>query len=278
MSKIGFSIEIFPPKITDGIESVYRPIEAFCKLNPDFISVTYSAGGSAQGLTGEVCEFIKNVRGIESVAHLTCADSSKIYIDNYLDKLHYAGIKYVLALRGDLTSERKLTDYRFACDLIRDINLKGGFGIFAACYPEGHKDSPSMDMDVRIMKLKEDLGTSKFISQLFFDCSDFFKMRDSARAAGVKSEIAAGIMPVTNPKQIVRMVQLSGAKIPNKLAKIIAKYEYDPRGMYLSGIDYAVEQSTILVKNGVEALHLYAMNNADVAERYCSGLGSILDR
>lgn len=278
MKKTGFSIEIFPPKITDGIESVYRPLDGLARLKPDYISVTYSAGGSARGLTGEVCEFVKKNHGIESVAHLTCADSSKNFIDSYLDKLHYAGIKYILALRGDLNGDRTLSDYRYASDLIRDVRDKGGFGIFAACYPEGHKDSPSPDMDIRIMKLKEDLGAERFISQLFFDSRDFFDMRDKARAAGVKSDIAAGIMPVTNARQIVRMVQLSGAKIPEKLAKLIAKYEFDPEGMYLAGIDYAAYLARELIEGGADAVHLYAMNNVDAATRFYDAIKDALNR
>lgn len=278
MKKPGFSVEVFPPKTNDGIEVIYRPLDGIAALSPDYISVTYSAGGSAKGLTLEVCEFIKKVHGIESVAHLTCANSSASYIDDYLDKLHYAGIDYVLALRGDLADENQLSDYRYASDLIRDIKNKGAQHIFAACYPEGHKDSPSFDMDIRVMKLKEDLGAEHFISQLFFDEADFFRMTEKARSQGVKSDIVAGIMPVTNAKQIVRMVQLSGAKIPENLSRLIAKYEYDPKGLYEAGIEFSVNQSVKLLEGGADGLHLYAMNNALVAEKYYEGVRVSLGR
>lgn len=279
MTKADFSLEIFPPKATDGIESVYKPLEGLSKLRPEFISVTFSAGGKGgRGLTGEVCEFVKKTYGIESVAHLTCTNSTKEFVSRYLTDLKKNGIKYVLALRGDINENTSLIDYRYASDLMDDIREAGGIGILAACYPEGHKESPAFSYDIEVMKLKEDKGAEHFVSQLFFDNSDFFRMRDTARAAGIKSKISAGIMPVTNAKQIVRMVQLSGAKIPEKLARLIARYENDVDGMYRAGLDYAVEQSIELIEGGTEAIHLYAMNNAETATVFYDGIKGALGR
>lgn len=275
---VGFSLEIFPPKADVGIESVYKPLEGLCQTEPDYISVTYSAGGSGIGLTDEVCEFIQKNHGIVSVAHLTCANTTKKFVKDYLLRLENRGIKNILALRGDLNSDRILTDYTFATDLIKDIKENGNFGIMAACYPEGYKDSVSFEHDIKIMKLKEDLGATHFISQLFFDNADFYNMVEKARNFGVKSEISAGIMPVTNAKQIVRMVQLSGAKIPPELAKLIAKYEFDPAGMREAGIDFSIEQSINLIENGVDAIHLYAMNNAENTRKFYNGVKSALGR
>ena len=268
MQKPGFSLEIFPPKVDAGIESIYEALEGLCALTPDYISVTFSAGGSATGLTDDVCAYIQNNYNISSVAHLTCAGSTKSFIDGYLENLKNKGINRILALRGDLAEGKVLSDYTYSTDLIKDAVSFGGFDIYAACYPEGYKESPSFEHDIEIMKLKEDLGATHFISQLFFDPADFLKMRDAARARGVKSEISAGIMPVTNAKQIVRMVQLSGARIPKKLAKLIAKYDRDPVGLVDAGIEYAANISKKLASEGVDALHLYAMNNVPNATRY----------
>ena len=276
MGKIGFSMEIFPPKVDAGIEAIYAPLADLSKLSPDYISVTFSAGGSAVGLTDDVCAYIQNEYNIPAVAHLTCAGSSKEFINNYLDNLQNKKITRILALRGDLAEDKTLSDYVYATDLIKDAVNHGGFDIFAACYPEGYKESPSFEHDIEVMKLKEDAGATHFISQLFFDEKDFLKMRDQARKIGVKSEISAGIMPVTNARQIVRMVQLSGARIPKKLAKLIARYEHDPAGLVDAGIEYAVQLSLRLASEGVDALHLYAMNNADVANKYYRGIASVL--
>ncbi len=277
MNKTGFSIEIFPPKVTAGIESIYKPLDGISKVNPDYISVTYSASGSAAGLTAEVCEYIQNRYNIESMAHLTCAGNSREFILDYVNKLKSMGIKKILALRGDLTPEKTLTDYKYATDLIEEINAAGGFEIYAACYPEGHKESKNIDEDIKIMKNKEAMGVKEFISQLFFDTNEFLNFFAKCRANGLRTHIAAGIMPVTNASQIVRMVQLSGAYIPEKLSKMIAKYEFDKEGLYLAGIDYAIEQAREILSSGKSiGIHLYAMNNADVATKFYDGIKDLL--
>lgn len=277
MNKTGFSIEIFPPKVNVGIESIYKPLDGLTKLNPDFISVTYSASGSAAGLTAEVCEYIRNRFDIESVAHLTCAGNTKEFISDYIKKLKGMGIRNILALRGDLAPDKPLTDYVYATDLIKDINASGGFEIYAACYPEGHKESKGLDFDIDVMKKKAELGVKEFISQLFFDTDLFMRFYDRVRNTGVTTGIAAGIMPVTNASQIVRMVQLSGAYIPDKLSKMIAKYEYDKEGLFNAGIDYAVEQARqILSADKKIGIHLYAMNNALVAGKFYDGIKDLL--
>lgn len=277
MKEIGFSLEIFPPKKDDGIEKIYAPLEGLKSVSPDFISVTYSAGGSADGLTAEVCQCVRDKCNVPSVAHLTCAGSSREKIKTFLADLRNKKVDRVLALRGDLNDQKVLSDYQYATDLIPEI-VENGFSVLAACYPEGHKESKSFADDIAVMKKKEDLGASRFLSQLFFDEKDFLHMVDEARKAGVRSPIEAGIMPVTNAKQIVRMVQLSGARIPKKLAKLISKYEQDPEGLRLAGIEYAVEMSRALVKNGVDGLHLYAMNNVPNTLLYYDGVRAEIGR
>ena len=276
--KTAFSLEVFPPKRGDGIEKIYQPLAGLSALKPDFISVTFSAGGSADGLTAEVCEFVRREYGIPGVAHLTCAGSDRGSIDAFLTDLKKRGVSSVLALRGDLAEGRALSDFRYATDLIDELNRIGGFTVMAACYPEGHKESENFAQDIDVMKIKQDKGVSRFLSQLFFDEKDFLHMVDAARKAGVTAPIEAGIMPVTNAKQIVRMVQLSGARIPKKLAKLIAKYESDPEGLRCAGIDYVISMSEKLVENGVDGLHLYAMNNVDTADRFYRGIRAAIGR
>ncbi|MBR1747118.1 MAG: methylenetetrahydrofolate reductase [Clostridia bacterium] len=278
MAKTIFSLEVFPPKRDDGIENIYAPLRGLCAINPDFISVTCSAGGSAEGLTVEVCDYIRREYDVPAVAHLTCAGSDRATIKRTLSDLRTRGIDQILALRGDLAEGRTLTDYRHATDLISDVVSFGGFSVMAACYPEGHKESARFSDDLDVMKRKEDLGATHFLSQLFFDERDFLHMLEGARKHGVTSPIEAGIMPVTNAKQIVRMVQLSGAKIPEGLAKRIARYEYDPEGMRRAGIEYVVEMSRRLLAEGVDGLHLYAMNNADTAKAFFEGVRTELGR
>lgn len=279
MSSKIFSIEIFPPKITAGIESIYAPLKNLSKLDPEYISVTYSASGSAAGLTAEVCEYIQKNYGIDSVAHLTCAGNSREFIQDYLKKLKGMGIKKVLALRGDLTPEKQLTDFKYATDLIKEINEEGGFEIYAACYPEGHKESKGIKNDIKIMKMKRELGVNKFISQLFFDNNVFLDFFGECACENLHAKIAAGIMPVTNASQIVRMVQLSGAYIPDKMSKMIAKYEFDKEGLYRAGVDYAIEQARGILEYGnMFGIHLYAMNNADVATRFYDGIKDLLEK
>lgn len=271
-----FSVEIFPPKIDDGIAAVYFPLAGLAMLKPDFISVTYSANGSKVGLTNEVCDFIKNGYKIESVAHLTCAGSTKDQILSELISLKDSNIKSILALRGDLSGDKKLIDYRYATDLIKDIAEFGNFNIYAACYPEGHTESHSLSKDMDIMLLKYQLGVSHFLSQLFFDNIDFLTMCAKAKAMGINAPISAGIMPITNAKQIVRMVQMSGAKIPTEVAKIISTHENDPDSLRKAGLDYAINQIRNLLTEGVTDIHLYTMNNVSTANTIFDGIKDMI--
>ena len=277
MSKnLDFSLEIFPPKISDGIEKIYGCLAGMSKLLPDFISVTYSAGQAKKGLTTEVSYYLQNTYGIPAVAHLTCAGQTRESINEALEEMKNAGVKSILALRGDLTADKKVTDLVHATDLMEQINAFGEFDLYGACYPEGHVESPSFDQDIQVMKMKNDLGVKTFLSQLFFDNKDFLNMRDKATAAGVTAVLSAGIMPITSAKQIVRMVQLSGAKIPPKVAKMLSKYENNETALCKAGMDFAVKQIRSLVKEGVRSIHLYTMNNIHTAEYIRAGIEDLL--
>ena len=261
-------MEVFPPKDTVSVNEIYRSLGEFASLKPDFISVTYGAGGSSRLLTTEISSAVQKLHAVNGVAHLTCVGATKENISGILKELKAEGIKRILALRGDLPKDSAAVfgDFRFASDLISFVKDFGGFEIFAACYPEGHSESGSLAQDLKIAKLKHDLGVSTFISQLFFDNEDFFKMKSAMRAAGIDSPIYAGIMPLTNIKQVLRIVTLSGAKLPRKLTRIVAKFENNPESLFKAGLDYAAAQINALTEGGADGIHLYTMNNPKIAK------------
>ncbi|MGL4772903.1 MAG: methylenetetrahydrofolate reductase [NAD(P)H] [Clostridium sp.] len=276
--KVVFSFEIFPPKTTSGVETIYKTLEELKGLKPDFISVTYGAGGSTtENRTCELSSLVKNQYGIESVAHLTCISSSKEEIDLILRDLNNEGISNILALRGDVPeNSTSRGEFNYATELISHIKQKNKFNIAAACYPEGHIQDMNVVNEVRNMKNKVESGATHFISQLFFENKLYYEFLEKVQCADIKAPIQAGIMPVTNKKQIERIAKLSGATIPNKFLKIMDKYEHNPEALRDAGIAYAVEQIVDLISSGANGIHLYTMNNPYVAKRITENLGSII--
>ena len=279
--KTVFSIEVFPPKKTSPTEKVYGALEAIAGLNPDYISVTCGAGGSVVengNPTLDVSSFIKNKCKIESVAHLTCVASSKLKIIDTLSALKEAGIENILALRGDINPDiPRKNDFAFAVNLIEFIRTSGlEFGISGACYPEGHIEAECANDDLKNLKKKVDSGCETLISQIFFENSLFYSFLEKARLIGIEVPVSAGIMPVTNKKQIERMVSMCGASLPPKFTKMIARYENRPDALVDAGIAYATEQIVDLISNGVEGIHLYAMNNPYIAKKVRENIGNLL--
>lgn len=272
-----FSLEIFPPKDIVGIQAIYNNLPTFASLSPDFISVTYGAGGSSVGTTVEIASKIKQQFNITSVAHLTCADSTTDTVQSVLNGLKQNGVNNILALRGDLKCGREVSDFTYATDLIKFINKSSHFNISSACYPEGHPESPNIKQDIEVLKMKSDLGVNHFISQLFFDNNDFYRFMELADIANISAPIEAGIMPITNSKQILRIIELSGAKLPAKLTKLISKYENNPIALRQAGLNFAIEQITDLLTNGVRGIHLYTMNNPYIATTIYNSIAPILD-
>ena len=268
-----FSVEVFPPKIEMGIEHIYGCLEGLSKLNPQFISVTYSAGKGAlnNGLTEKVCKYIQDKYNINAVAHLTCTNATRQSIKEELDILSSYGISRILALRGDVTPEKPILEYQYATDLIEDINKHGDFRVYGACYPEGHQESKSFDFDIEVIKYKYDLGVKNFVSQLFFDNDDFMYMWTKAYARGVKdAKFEAGIMPITRAGQIKRMVELSGTKITKDVERIIS-YQ-DNESVKKAGIEFAINQIRNLIARGVDGIHLYTMDDAVVSTEIYNGI------
>ncbi len=274
--KTTLSFEVFPPKSDTPIDSIYSTIDGLAPLKPDFISVTYGAGGSGSNATIGICEMIKEKYGIEPVAHLACINLTREKVLFELAQMRAAGIENILALRGDINPNvPPHEDFRYAAELIELIKESGDFNILGACYPEGHLEAPNMVEDIRHLKEKVDAGCSQLISQLFFDNEDFYAFREKAAIAGIDVPIEAGIMPVTNPKTIARMATLCHAKLPKKFLTIMSKYENDPIAMRDAGIAYAVSQIVDLIANDVDGIHLYTMNNPYIATKICSAVQSL---
>ena len=274
-----FSFEIFPPKVTSPISTVYKTLEELKDLKPDFISVTYGAGGSlTDNRTTELSSLVKEKYGVESVAHLTCISSTKEEIDIILDDLKMKGVENILALRGDIpVGQDPKGEFNYAYELISHIKNRGDFNILGACYPEGHVKGRDFKEDMLHLKLKEEMGATQFISQLFFDNSYFYNMLEQKEKLGIKSPIQAGIMPVVNKNQIERIASLCGAHIPEKFIKIMNRYEHDKDALREAGIAYAVEQIVDLVSSGVDGIHLYTMNNPYVARRIHENINTIIN-
>ena len=261
------SFEVFPPKPDVPIESIYQTLDSLKELDPDFISVTYGAGGSKAGdLTSSICETIQNKLGIPAIAHLPCINETKESVLEKLQSFRSKGIENILALRGDRNPDiPPKTDFAHASDLIEFIRQNGDFDIAAACYPEGHPEAPDIDTDIVHLKEKVDAGASHLITQLFYNNHDFYSFMDKTAKAGINVPVEAGIMPVTSKKSIERMVSLCGASIPNRLAKLMARYSGDPASLKAAGLEYAIMQILDLIENGVSGIHIYTMNNPDVA-------------
>ncbi|MGI6745943.1 MAG: methylenetetrahydrofolate reductase [NAD(P)H] [Acutalibacteraceae bacterium] len=276
--KTVLSFEIFPPKRTNPVDTVYNTVERLKDLKPDFISVTYGAGGSESNAdTLKIASAVKNDYGVESVAHLPCVNLNKSDVLEMLDKLKNAGIENILALRGDVNPDfAPKNDFKYASDLISFIRENGDFNIIGACYPEGHFEASSLIEDIRNLKKKTDAGASHLITQLFFDNGYFYSFRERAVIAGIDVPIQAGIMPVVNKKQIERMVSLCKVDLPKKFLSMMDKYENNPTAMRDAGIAYAVDQIVDLLARGVDGIHLYTMNNPYIAHRIYEATSSLI--
>lgn len=274
-----FSIECFPPKQAANYPKMQATLRQMAALHPDFISVTYGAGGSAGGVsTVEIASYIKNELEIEPVAHFVCMGSDERKMTADLAALARSGVQNVLALRGDATPLRPLSpDFVHASDLTAFIRYKQpGFGISGACYPEGHPESLSVQADLDGLKRKVEAGADHLISQLFFDNYQYYRFVNRARKAGLSVPVSAGVMPIVKKSQIERTVALSSASLPSEFTRMIARYQNDEQALFDAGVDYAVRQLRDLIEGGADGVHIYAMNNVAVAERIVDGIRDLL--
>lgn len=269
------SFEVFPPKKNHDIGTIYKTIEGLTELGPDFISVTYGAGGNGGNQTLEIASLIKNQYGIEALAHLTCVNSEKGTIKRKLDQLQEKGIENLLALRGDMPISgegRPVKDYQYAIDLVKDVKAYGNFSIGGAAYPEGHIECDDINRDIDCLKDKVEAGVEFLISQLFFENQLFYRFLEQLRGQGIHCKISAGIMPILNKKQIEKMIFLCGASLPARVIKLLARYEHQPDTLRKKGIEYAAQQVSDLIKNGVDGIHLYTMNKPEIAREIMAQL------
>lgn len=276
-----YSFEVFPPKPTTPVDQVTGCFAELAALKPDFISVTYGAGGGLNGgkVTCELAARLKHEFGIKPVAHLPCISYTREEIRQVLTMFREYGIEDILALRGDKSPDApEQHDFRYASELIRFIRSEGDFRLYGACYPEVHPEARSAAEDIRRLKEKTDAGASHLISQLFFDNTIFYEFREKCEIAGITVPIEAGIMPVVNAAQIQRMVSLCGASLPRKFTAIMQRFGHSPEAMRDAGIAYAVDQIVDLAANGVDGIHLYTMNNPTVARRITEAVSGILER
>ena len=264
-NKCPISFEIFPPKGELDPATIGNVLDGMSRLSPDFISVTYSAGGGGNSKkTIELASMIQKKYSIDSIAHMTCINSSRDEVDSVIDSIVGAGIKNVLALRGDIVEGKAPTDFKFAKELIPLLKDRG-ICVGAACYPEGHVSCEDIDDDAEFLKEKQDAGADFFLSQLFFDNSAFYRFMERAARHGITKPVSAGIMPILSKSQIMRMIFMCGASLPRDIIIILNKYENDPESLRNAGIEYASKQIIDLIKNGAQGIHIYSMNRPENA-------------
>lgn len=264
------SFEVFPPKKDGEFNAAFEVLDALGKLSPDFISVTYGAGGSRSGKTVEIASYIQNTLKIDAMAHMTCVGSKREELLQVAEELKTHNIQYVLALRGDrpkdMSDEQFASrDFAHANDLISFLKENTKLHMAGACYPEKHYECFSMESDLNHLKKKQEAGAEFFISQLFFDNDYYYSFLEKAGKKGISIPICAGIMPITAAKQLGTTVTLSGSSVPKALTDLIATYGDKPEDMRKAGIDYAVRQIRDLQENGVNDIHLYTMNKPKMA-------------
>ena len=272
------SFEVFPPKPGTNVEPIKQAIDTIADMKPSFMSVTYGAGGGNSKNTVSIAHDIAE-KGVTPLAHLTCIGATKDEIRQRLTELKAAGIDNVLALRGDRPKDMAADmqgDYPYADALVREIRDFGGFCIGAACYPEGHVECHDRAQDLMNLKRKVESGCDFLTTQMFFDNSVLYSFLYRLRDNGIHVPVVAGVMPVTNSRQIARSCELSGTTLPSRFRMIVDKFGDDPAAMKQAGIAYATEQIIDLFANGVTAVHLYTMNKPDVAAAVLSNLSEIL--
>ena len=274
---VTFSLEVFPPKTSEKYTETAQKALEIARLNPDFMSVTYGAGGGTGEFTAGIAEEIQQKYGVPTLAHLTCVSSGRDHVMKMLEIYREKGIENILALRGDIPQDGRVsTDYKYAVELIRDIRENGDFCIGGACYPEGHVESENKREDLRHLKEKTDAGLDFLTTQMFFNNEIFYNFLYRAREAGIEIPVIAGIMPITSAKMLKRSIAMSGTDVPQRFRAIVDCFGTDPAAMTQAGIVYASEQIIDLIANGIRHIHVYTMNKPDVAGGIMKNLSKIL--
>lgn len=273
-----FSLEVFPPKKDADFPVLFSTLDELKKLKLDFISITYGAGGSTSKRTLDIASYVQNRCNIEALAHLTCVSLDECSFNKYFGELKTNQINNVLALRGDRPKDMPdkayfNRPYKYAIDLVNLLKQNPNTCIGGACYPEVHSESRNQEEDLYFLKAKVEAGIDFLLTQLFFDNSKFYNFYEQIKHQGIDIPISAGIMPITAPSQIHTIVNLSGASIPEELKAIFVKYENNAEDFKKAGIEYATKQISELLDYGVQGIHLYTLNKADVSTAIFENLG-----
>ncbi len=282
--KISLSFEVFPPKTEMGFDSVKRATEEIAKLGPSFMSVTYGAGGGTSEYTLDIAKSIKDLYGVPTLEHLTCVSSSKETVRRKIAEIEAAGIENVMALRGDIpkgmeNADRAEWDYKHAIELVKDLKEQNpDFCIGGACYPEVHPESNSQKEDILYLKEKVDAGCDFLTTQMFFDNAILYNFLYKIREAGINVPVIPGIMPITNANQVERAIKLSGSYMPRRFKSLVDRFGSDAAAMKQAGIAYAIDQIIDLFANGITNVHVYSMNNPDVAGKIMSGVSNMIGK
>lgn len=275
--RVTVSCELFPPKIGKPLADIKRIVREIAQLHPSFVSVTCSAGGSTGDRTVEVAKEVQLVNGVPALAHMTCVSSDREDVRRTLKALEAGGVKNILALRGDLpadASQRK-SDFLHASDLIEEIKRLGDFCVGGACYPEGHPESPNKLSDLDGLKRKVDSGCEFLTTQMFFDNNILYNFLFRLLKHGIEIPVIAGIMPITNARQVQSTLKLSGTLLPPRFRAIVDRFGENPAAMKQAGIAYATEQIIDLIANSVSHIHIYTMNKPDIAGQIMQNLSEI---
>lgn len=278
------SFEVFPPKTETSFESVKTATEEIAKLRPAFMSVTYGAGGGTSKYTLNIAKNIKELYNVPTLAHLTCVSSTKETVRQKILEIQQAGIENVMALRGDIPTDRENEDrsgweYRYAIDLVRELKtINPDFCIGGACYPEIHPESINQKEDIRRLREKVHAGCDFLTTQMFFDNNLLYNFLYKIREAGITVPVIPGIMPITNANQVAKAIHLSGSFMPQRFKSLVDKFGSDPAAMKQAGIAYATDQIIDLYANGITNVHVYSMNKPDVARKIQENLSDILGK
>lgn len=277
------SFEVFPPKSESSYDTVKLATEEIAKLGPAFMSVTYGAGGGTSKYTLDIARAIKDNYGVPSIAHLTCVSSTKETVRERISDIKAAGIKNVMALRGDIPkdmedADRSTWDFRHASDLITELRASGDFSIGGACYPEIHPESRDRKEDIFYLKKKVEAGCDFLTTQMFFDNSILYSFLYRIREAGITVPVVPGIMPITAREQLERAISISGSHIPERFKNLVDRFGHDRAAMLEAGVAYATDQIIDLYSNGINHVHVYSMNKPEVARKIMNNLSAILSK
>ena len=277
--RVTLSFEVFPPKTVDAVPTALAAAEAIAALHPDFMSVTYGAGGGTSDFTVHIASAVKKTYGVEVMPHLTCLSSTKEKVTETLQDYKEAGFETIMALRGDVPADgTRKNDFEHATDLMKQIkSFDSSMALGGACYPEGHPESPSLAADIENIRSKVDAGAQFLSTQMFFDNSLFYSYLNRLHAAGIDVPVLAGIMPITNKRILTRSLAMSGSPVPARYIAMVDAYGDSPEAMKQAGIAYATEQILDLYANGVRNVHVFAMNKPDVAKAVFENIRPVLD-